>query len=39
MESTWNLLVATGPLLSYNSLLIERGLFTSFPNRPSDFAI
>jgi len=32
MDITWNLLVATGPLLSYQSLLNDGGLFTSFPN-------
>jgi hypothetical protein len=32
MDSTWKLLVANDPLLSYKSLLIETGIFISFPN-------
>ena len=39
MDITCNLVVATGPLLSYQSLLIERGLFTSFPNWLSGSAV
>lgn len=34
-----SLLVVTGTLLSYKSLLIKRGLFTSFPNWSSGSAV